>query len=73
MQITLTKESILADIDKFQYRVSDAERKLFELPKTATSFRDRKKIKKARRKLLYEIEHVNRMASYAREALAELQ
>ena len=64
----LTKEDILADLAGYQDRLSNAERKLAELPAKPMTYAARKR---ARRSLVYEIKHLHCIMNYAKEALAD--
>ena len=68
----LTIESIKADIDSFNVRISEAQQRLSDLPCTSNNWKDRKRIGTERNRLLSVIDHVKRIRSYAIDALAEL-
>jgi len=67
----ITNKTIETDIAGFQNRISEARTKLAELPASATSWAERKKLGCRRRELESEIKHVRRLSAYARESLAE--
>lgn len=69
MQIELTTESILKDIEGFQARISEAKNKLAGLPGGYLSYPEHKKREKQRRELEDEIDHVKILIGYAEEAL----
>ena len=69
--LTLTRESIKADISAFESRIKTASQQLLALPATAVGWQARKKIGVTRNKLLTEIDHVQRIRQYAIDSLAE--
>jgi len=69
MQIILTNEMILEDIAEFQSRIQVVRRKLAKLPAGHLPYPEHKKREKQRKDLQAEIEHVQKMIGYAREAL----
>ena len=71
--LLLTEDSILKDIESYNQRIEVAQSKLSALPANVVTWKERKKIKATRNTLVNEIEHVNRMVGYAREALAEFE
>jgi hypothetical protein len=70
--LTITRESIEADIADYQQRIADARTKLVTLP-IATNWKEHRKVKAVERALASEIKHIYRLIGYAREALAEVQ
>jgi len=71
MQIELTNEMILNDIEGFKKRIQTAREKLAKLPTGNLPYKKHKKREKQRRDLQAEIEHVQKMMRYAQEALEE--
>ena len=69
--LELTREEILDDIKGYQERICKAQEKLSELPAKGKTGKQTWKINNTRRKLLQEIEHVERLKSWAQEALNE--
>jgi len=63
---------ILNDIAEFQNRIQAAHEKLAELPAGYLPFKKHKKREKQRKDLQAEIEHVQTMMEYAKEALEGL-
>ena len=70
-QIVLTKEDILTDIEGFEERIRNAKNKLAAMSETASTSKERKKIMAQRRIHENEIVHVQRLISYAKDALRE--
>jgi len=73
MYLTLTPEIIRADIEVYRARIKAARAHLEALPATASSWRDRKKLKARRKALADEIKHVQGLVAMAREALLDLE
>jgi predicted nucleic acid-binding Zn-ribbon protein len=69
MQIELTAKDIQRDIEGFQNRIQAAREKLAELSAGYLPYQKHKKREKQRRDLQAEIEHVQKLRGYAREAL----
>ena len=69
MRSTITDEGIRQDIEQFRERISKAQAKLNELPDTAWTPKDRKKLKTQRKVLVDEIAHVKGLINIAEEAL----
>ena len=67
--LVLTDEDIREDIRGFEQRIQTAQEKLAELPAGHLPYQKYKKREKQRRDLQAEIEHVQKMMRYAREAL----
>lgn len=67
--ITLTDADIRKDIRGFEQRIQAARDKLAELPVGYLPYQKNKKREKQRRDLQAEIEHVQNLIGYAREAL----
>ena len=57
------------DIDEFNRRITTAQAKLAELPATAATWLERKKLKARRRFLQDEIVHIQHQVDIATEAL----
>jgi hypothetical protein len=72
VELNLTLENILKDIEGFKDRIYKAQQKLSALPKNVTGYRERKKIRFKRKTLEQEIEHVKRLILIARDALEEM-
>lgn len=72
MQIRLTDEMVLNEIESFEDRIKIAKLALASLPATAANYKDRKKIQVRRRVLQDEINHVYRLISIAKEAMDDL-
>jgi hypothetical protein len=70
--LTLTSESIEADIEAFNSRIESATQQLLALPTTTAGWQARKKLNATRNKLLTEIDHLQRIRQYAIDALTEL-
>ena len=70
--MNLTVEQIEKDIAGFEQRIQIAREKLGELPAGYLPYPEHKKRKKQRRDLQAEIEHVQKMIGYAKEALMEV-
>ena len=69
--LTLTRESIQADILSFEERLDKAKQHLVSLlPATAPNWQVRKKIGVTRNKLLTEIDHFKRIRQYAKDLRA---
>ena len=66
----LTDDEIKADIQKFETRLQTAFDRLGELPGTALSWKEKKKLDAKRQLLKDEINHVRRLIGYAIEALS---
>ncbi len=71
-QLILTKKSILADIEGYQQRIDDSKLGLSTLP-TGGTWKERKKVKSQETTLANEIGHVQRLITYASEALNEFE
>ena len=71
MRLNLTREDVENDIAGFEARIQAARDKLNELPATASTYPERKRLKAARRKLESKIKHVGILQGYALSALAE--
>jgi hypothetical protein len=71
VELSLTRESIQADILSFEERLDKAKQHLVSLPTTAPNWQARKKIGFTRNKLLTEIDHIKRIRQYAIDSLAE--
>ncbi len=69
MEIILTDEMILADIEEFEDCIRLAKKKLAEMPATGATWQERKKLKAKTRELQSEIDHVKGLISIAREGL----
>jgi hypothetical protein len=69
--LILTDEDIRGDIKGFEQRIQDARDKLSELPETAGTWKEQKKLKEKRYILTSEIEHVKRLIDIAQEALED--
>lgn len=67
----LTRNEILEDITAFEERIKTAREKLAMLPVGRLRFKDHKKREVSRKVYLDEIRHVERLKSYAVEALAD--
>ncbi|MBC8394273.1 MAG: hypothetical protein H8E17_17105 [Deltaproteobacteria bacterium] len=71
MQIELTTESILKDIEGYQTRISAAQNKLESLPAGRLPYPQHKRRQKQRRELEGEIQHVENLIRIANEAIEE--
>jgi len=69
-QLTLTRDSIEADIQEYEQRILSALDRLKALP--AAKFQTRKH-KATRRVAGNQIDHITTMISYAKQALARLE
>jgi hypothetical protein len=69
--LILTDEDIREDIRGFEKRIQDARDKLSELPDTARTWKEQKKLKEKKRILTSEIGHVKRLIGIAKEALED--
>ncbi len=67
--MTITKQDIEQDIEGYEQRILGIRKNLFKLPARGRTGKENWKIKNTRRKLLQEIEHVERLKSWALEAL----
>ncbi len=72
MQIRLTEDMILDDIESYQARIKIAQIALDSLPATAPSYKDRKKITVRRKALQDEIGHATKLIVMAKEAMDDL-
>lgn len=68
----LTDDELKEDLQGFYDRLQDARNKLSELPETAGTWKERKKLAEKKRILNDEIRHVHRLIDIAREALTEI-
>jgi hypothetical protein len=68
----LTKEQIERDIEDYGARLGKAKAKLNDLPQQGNTWKERNRIRLARRALLSEIQLLKTMIGYARQALAEV-
>ena len=64
---------MLADIARFNERISRARDGLSKLPVSVSIYSECNRVMAARRKLLFEISHVKTMVGYARDALSEIK
>jgi len=71
MQITLTDEMILAEIESYKARIRAVQARLSGLPVGYLPFKEHKKREKERRSLQAEFQHVQKLMGYAAEALKE--
>ena len=71
MEIELTTEDILKDIEGYRDRIAAAREKLAALPAGHLPYPQHKKREKQRRELQAEIEHVQKLIEYANEAIEE--
>ena len=71
-QLVLTRNDILTDIEGFEERIQVAMNKLAVLPASSSSYPERKRLNQKRRALRSEISHVERLVSYAMDALKEM-
>ncbi len=69
MQITLTSEMILSEIQDFEARIQKAREKLSVLPAGPSTWKERKKHRASKRELEGEISHVQGLISIAMTAL----
>ena len=69
--MTISRADIEQDIEGFEKRIAGIREKLSELPAKGKTGKQTWKINNTRRKLLQEIEHVERLKSWAQEALNE--
>lgn len=69
--IELTGQEIEQDITGFKARISAAQSKLESLPDGYLDFKKHKKREQQRRLLEDDIQHVQKLISYAQEALNE--
>ena len=69
--MTISRADIEQDIEGFEKRIAGIQEKLSELPAKGKTGKQTWKINNTRRKLLQEIEHVERLKSWAQEALNE--
>lgn len=69
IMLILTDEEILKDIAGFEQRIKSASDKLAALPAGQLSYQEHRKREAARQVYADEIEHVQRLIGYAREAL----
>ncbi len=60
---------IKQDIQKLNQRISDAKKKLNELPASASTWKDRKKLNARRHNLKSEIQHVKNLIEIAESSL----
>lgn len=65
----LTVEQIQVDIQNFETRIESARSKLTALPESAPTWAGQKKLRQQERELLSEIQHVERLIEYAKEAI----
>ena len=65
----LTRTDIENDIEGFKIRIEQAKAKLATLPESAPTWAGQKKLRQQERELLSEIQHVERLIEYAKEAL----
>ena len=68
-KLTITRQDIEQDIEGFETRIAGIQKRLFRLPATTATAKERKKIKNKRRIFLTEIDHVQGLISIAEEAL----
>jgi predicted nucleic acid-binding Zn-ribbon protein len=68
----MTKVEIERDIQAFRDRIAEAEEKLSRLPKAASDWKGRKKLKAKRRELQGKIVHVESLMKIAVESIKEL-
>ena len=69
----LTKADFQRDLFEYHQRIWEAQKKLEALPDTASTYKERKKIKDKRRKLIAEISHVRNLCMLCEDALAEME
>lgn len=69
LQAELSKETIKADIKSYQDRLSKVQERLDALPPKGCISPEGRKLKRDRRELEVEIEHVKRLIGYAEGAL----
>lgn len=65
----ISTKTIEKDIKSFRKRLNQAQDKLTDLPKSAGTYRDRKKLKVQKHALSQEIEHVQKLIQIAQERL----
>ena len=70
-ELQLTDEMIRSDIAGYEQRIETAQEKLAELPDSAASWKERKKIQDTKRALEGDIKHISHIIKYAIEALNE--
>ena len=67
-ELMLTQADIEADIEAYQARIKTAADRLADMPATASTYQEQKKLKTQRRTLQDEINHVYRILAYAEAA-----
>lgn len=71
MWINLTDEMVLEDIQGFRNRIQRAEEKLAVLPGGYLPYPEHKRRKQQRRYLEDDIQHIQTLIGYAKEALSD--
>ena len=70
-ELQLTDEMILSDIAGYEQKIEMAKKKMAELPESAVSWLERKKLKDKKRALESDIKHISHIIKYAIEARNE--